>query len=309
MPVNADSLGNYLRRERELREVSLQDISAATKIQLRFLEALEEDKYDQLPPAPFAVGFLRAYVQHLSLEPGEVIAAYHARYGPADNPLEGQRLLLSYPVERPVHVDRPARVGRTGVWLLMLLGIGVVGCGLYLLWSGVSTDGIMPQASQTLRERVFPQTGTGPESSPAVPPVPSLAERSTPVSQTPVLLVAESKAPAAAVIETVKPSVPALLEPSPEPVAPGAAAMAPLVLHATATEDTWLRVAVDGGDKRQELLLTSGKNGHWEAKERFVITVGNVRGTRLTLNGKELSLPSTRGNVIRDFLVTRAMLP
>jgi cytoskeletal protein RodZ len=60
MYVDADSLGNYLRRERELQHVSLQDISAATKIQLRFLKDLENDAYDQLPPAPFVVGFLRA---------------------------------------------------------------------------------------------------------------------------------------------------------------------------------------------------------------------------------------------------------
>ena len=52
MPTSSDSLGSYLRAEREQRRVSLQEISAATKIQVKFLRALEEDAYDQLPPAP-----------------------------------------------------------------------------------------------------------------------------------------------------------------------------------------------------------------------------------------------------------------
>jgi hypothetical protein len=56
------------------------------------------------------------------------------------------------------------------------------------------------------------------------------------------------------------------------------------------------------------MLLASGKQVRWEARERFVMTVGNARGMRLTLNGKDLQLPGARGNVVRDYLVTRALL-
>ena len=49
MQVDFDSLGSYLHQERERQQVSLQEIAAATKIQLKFLEALEHDAYDQLP--------------------------------------------------------------------------------------------------------------------------------------------------------------------------------------------------------------------------------------------------------------------
>jgi cytoskeletal protein RodZ len=81
MPTSSDSLGSYLRAEREQRRVSLQEISAATKIQVKFLRALEEDAYDQLPPAPlYVVGFLRAYAQCLSLDPEELVTAYSQHY-------------------------------------------------------------------------------------------------------------------------------------------------------------------------------------------------------------------------------------
>jgi hypothetical protein len=71
--------------------------------------------------------------------------------------------------------------------------------------------------------------------------------------------------------------------------------------------DTWLRVEIDGA-KRHALLLASGKSVQWEASERFRLTVGNVRGIRLALNGQELPLQSGRSNVIRDMLLTRALL-
>ncbi|MEE8302894.1 MAG: DUF4115 domain-containing protein, partial [Candidatus Tectomicrobia bacterium] len=77
-----------------------------------------------------------------------------------------------------------------------------------------------------------------------------------------------------------------------------------LVLQAIAVEDTWLRVDIDE-DKRYALLLTSGKSIQWEAVERFVLTVGNVHGTRLLLDGHDVSLPLTRSNVVRDFVLTR----
>ena len=87
----------------------------------------------------------------------------------------------------------------------------------------------------------------------------------------------------------------------------GAESPGPLVLQATAVADTWLRIEIDG-DKRQDLLLTSGRSVQWEAHERFRLTVGNVRGTRLALNGQDIPLQSGRGNVMRDMLLTRALL-
>jgi hypothetical protein len=71
--------------------------------------------------------------------------------------------------------------------------------------------------------------------------------------------------------------------------------------------DTWLRVEIDG-DKRHTLLLASGKSVQWEASERFRLTVGNVRGIRVALNGQAIPLRSGRTNVMRDMLLTRALL-
>jgi hypothetical protein len=87
----------------------------------------------------------------------------------------------------------------------------------------------------------------------------------------------------------------------------GTESLGALVLQATAVADTWLRIEIDG-DKRHTLVLASGKSVQWEASERFRLTVGNVRGIRLALNGQEIPLQSGRSNVRRDMLLTRALL-
>ena len=62
------SFGESLRREREIRGVSLQEISAATKIGVRSLEAIEEDRLDKLPQGIFVRGFVREYARFLALD-------------------------------------------------------------------------------------------------------------------------------------------------------------------------------------------------------------------------------------------------
>jgi len=95
--------------------------------------------------------------------------------------------------------------------------------------------------------------------------------------------------------------------PAPRTAGGGTDSPGALVLQATAVAATWLQVEIDG-DKRHALLLASGKSVQWEASERFRLTVGNVRGIRLALNGQEISLQSGRSNVRRDMLLTRALL-
>lgn len=77
MPPRAErSLGQYLRCERELRQMSLGEISQATRIPLRTLLALEEDRGAELPGEVFVRGFLRAYAKALSVPEQEVLGRY-----------------------------------------------------------------------------------------------------------------------------------------------------------------------------------------------------------------------------------------
>jgi cytoskeletal protein RodZ len=72
----AHSFGEELRRERVVREISLEEISAATKISVRLLQALEDSDLSKLPAATFTRGFIRAYSRHLGIDPEEKVNAY-----------------------------------------------------------------------------------------------------------------------------------------------------------------------------------------------------------------------------------------
>src|ERR1700752_4190287 len=68
--------GERLRRDRELRGVSREEISAAPRIGSRFLEALENEQWERLPGGVFNRGFLRAAARFLGLDEEDLIAQY-----------------------------------------------------------------------------------------------------------------------------------------------------------------------------------------------------------------------------------------
>jgi cytoskeleton protein RodZ len=65
------SFGTELREERERQGVGLSAIAERTKVSERYLRALEEDAYDQLPGGIFNKGIVRGYCQQLGLDEEE----------------------------------------------------------------------------------------------------------------------------------------------------------------------------------------------------------------------------------------------
>ena len=75
------NFGERLKRERELREVSPNEIVVATRISLRFLEALENEDWDKLPGGVFNRGFVRAIARYLGLDEEHLLAEYDMARG------------------------------------------------------------------------------------------------------------------------------------------------------------------------------------------------------------------------------------
>lgn len=107
------SFGEILRQERELRGVSLREIADATKISVRFLEALEQDRHEILPGGLFRRAFVRQYANHLGLDAERLLEQFMAA-SPA-----------------PTHPPRPSgpvptsdRAHPGGALLFVLVGLG-----------------------------------------------------------------------------------------------------------------------------------------------------------------------------------------
>ena len=118
------SFGEELRRQRELRSISLREISDATKINIRFLEALEQNDFKHLPGGQFNKGFIRAYARHLGMDGEEMVDAY--------------LLELRHQDDSPGAPGRTAAARRGGLgWrAVTAAAIGVIGllAAGWLLW-------------------------------------------------------------------------------------------------------------------------------------------------------------------------------
>ena len=107
-----ESFGARLKREREQRGVTLDDIALTTKIGKRFLTALEEEHFDQLPGGIFSKGFVRAYARHLGIDEEQAVADYLSATAPSspselplsDLPVEMAEQLEDREPVRSVHV-------------------------------------------------------------------------------------------------------------------------------------------------------------------------------------------------------------
>ncbi len=71
-----ETIGEYLRRERELRQITLEEMVEGTKIALQRLQELENDRLEDMPAEIFVRGFIRSYAEFIGLNPDEVILRY-----------------------------------------------------------------------------------------------------------------------------------------------------------------------------------------------------------------------------------------
>ena len=71
-----ESIGRYLKREREIRNISLREVSKNTKVKEYLLKAIEEDQYGSLPSLTYVKGFLLSYAKYIGLDPNDVLLRY-----------------------------------------------------------------------------------------------------------------------------------------------------------------------------------------------------------------------------------------
>src|SRR5215475_6866553 len=111
------TFGERLKRERELREVTLEEVSKATRISERFLQALENEDWERLPGGVFGRGFVRSIARYLGLGEENFLAEYDLARGEnaAPAPAKAEDRIPSPPKWIPVALVLAA--------LLLLAGI------------------------------------------------------------------------------------------------------------------------------------------------------------------------------------------
>jgi hypothetical protein len=90
-------IGATLRETRSRRKVSLDEVEAATKIRVRYLQALENEEWDVLPGGAYTRGFIRTYASYLGLDGDRLAEEYRRTSGPP----QGQRAPRVEPAAAP----------------------------------------------------------------------------------------------------------------------------------------------------------------------------------------------------------------
>lgn len=111
--MSTESIGDFLKRERETKRMSLPELARVTRIPLATLEAIESDRYDELPGEVFVRGFLKSYARAVGVVPDDVLARYTASRRIA--------FVTPLPAASPIRVDGSRRFGVAIAFVLLLI--------------------------------------------------------------------------------------------------------------------------------------------------------------------------------------------
>lgn len=285
------SAGARLRRAREMRGESINEVSLALKLAPRQVEALESGRYDALPGLAFVRGFMRNYARYLNLDPAPLLADVEAALGKTQVDLSP---VSNAAGDLPVGGRRRASAAPAGVIAAVLL-VAVLG-GWYFDWFDTAPPQAVTQVS-------VPQSAEAPAPEAAALPAAADASASSavpvattpaPVPVSPVPQSAAVMAPAAATMPAVAP-----VSVSAEPAA-GAAAAGVSQLAFRFAGQAWMEVRDASGAIVFSGTSTAGSTRNVQGRPPFALVIGNAAQVSMDRDGQPVDLaPHIKGTVAR----------
>jgi len=293
------SFGEKLKLEREKRKITLEQISASTKIGTRMLQALEEDKFNQLPGGIFNKGFVRAYSRCVGLDEDQTVADYLQASGdahPASAELEfredGSREEDSARKNEENLSRLEASAGRAparqlpwGAFAAVLLLVALA----LSLWSRRQREYPRPSVPPNPTTSAAPlpaEPSSGAASPPSASPTPASPTHASPTASSSIA----GSATAA--------SAPSVAPKTSQDLAPAATAATPgeFTVVIQAHEDSWISITADGETVSSE-LLAAGSERAARGRKEIIVKAGNAGGVDFLFNGKKLDIGAEFGEV------------
>jgi cytoskeleton protein RodZ len=266
-----NKLGERFRVARESQGISLSQAAAETRIMQRYLVALEEGDYVNLPGDVYARGFIRNYARLLGLPADELIDLYRQEHGGT----EPIRVIAATSAPRIRGFFVPSFFG---IFFVVLSLVGVS----YLVLNATSSMRIAELAVATLT----------PTLAPTPPPLPTAQPE--PTGPAIVAEAATTTPRAAGLAPTAPVTTPA--------AGPTEALEAPIVLEVRIESGenpgSWLQIKVDGATTFQK-VLGPGQSLRYTAQRDVWLRAGNASVVSLVINGQpQPPLSTTPGEVV-----------
>ncbi len=259
-----EALGAYLKKNREQRGVSLEEMAASTKINLSVLSYLEEDKFDKLPAPVFVKGFIKAYLVYLGINPKEAILFYELISGDSQ---KKPQILSPMSVDNKENEQQAEkiyniRLSQKGLIIVISVAAALVLALMYFVIFPSSSDDMSDYRKRMLL-RMAPQ--------------PVETKVTTPQVEAPVETAPLTETKPAPVVKAP--------EKKPEPVAPVTPIPDPQKIIIKAKQDVWVKAQIDGG-KPFDFLLRSNNTKKLEAKKELKILLGDAAAVELEYQGE-----------------------
>jgi cytoskeletal protein RodZ len=274
------SIGEALRGERLRRGLKLEQIAAETKIRIQLLEAMEEDRFERLPPGYLTRSFLRQYTHKLGLNEDEVMTCFTERFETPVDPwpeLEFKHSRWHIPFSPGL------------LWALAAIFACIC---VYRLTQNTQRSSPVKESHLRIRQPALPEregahlrsnTQLARQSAP-----PDVVLRPAVVADTKAISILQSSGHATGSVETLV----------------GGAAK-PMRVAFLATEPVWLSVKSDGTQAYSGTLSVK-QSMEFGASSSMTVLIGNAGGLEVLLNGKPVRPIGTRGEVLRLILTPYA---
>jgi len=296
-------LGARLREAREELELTLDEVEDRTRIRRAFIEALEEERFADLPGDVYARGFIRNYASLLGLDAEELIEAY-------GRAVRRPEKAMPQVLDEPLHKRRWSPNWRT----VLLASLGVAAAAV-LIWSIYGyvyvRRGPWPPWA---REAVAVQTPSSARETPAQGARVTATPTTEPYDAPTPTRVTSSEAPANPTPTQPPPTSPPKPTDTPVPTATDTPTPSPtptragnIVVEARLIAKTYLDVRVDG-ERVFVGIPEAGQHQQWTAQEIISLRIGNAGGVRLIVNGVDVGIMGEPQQVI-DVQYTLDTLP
>ena len=261
-------LAEELKNSREETEITLQEISSKTRIDLKFLEAIEKGEFEIMPEV-YIRAFIKEYAAQIQLDPEEILKKYDlAKKGKVPEPKKEESSVKKKvdekksgeKKEKPVKKEfddeenEPQKIGRTLqprkiVFIGGIILVVIILIGSYFLFIKNSSQDIIV-------ERPFEEV---------------LEEKNKKDDEARFEVDEEPQTISQPVLQTDS-----------------------LSLNISASDTCWVNVTIDGKTDK-EFMLFNNSSTSVKAASRFDLIIGNTGGIDLKLNGEELDINGQKG--------------
>jgi len=256
---SASSLGEELKRRREQRGITLRNISDETRINMRFLQAIESDNYRVLPGAVFNRRFVAAVAKQVGMDEEEAVRRY-VEQEQAHSEDDSSSAYQLPPVGDMTIGQEQQRRSRIWIVPVVLLVLGGIGFGAW-------------KASPGLRNQVLSLMGKG-EAKPED----------------------ENHPPAAAQNPSVAPTTTKPAQPAPTQEASVVSTGLKVDIKVLQAE-CWFRTKVDN-QPASDFILKTGEERSYQPTEKLELSIGESKNIEVRINGKPAQFETSKVNAV-----------